>query len=269
MTLPPTSPSLPRISTSANAEIEHRLHGLIDWLVSRYSGGSKSLDILAPLGKKQKPFMYGLFPAVVRASEIERSISTKLGEVMQECAKSIAIGAGFESETEYTVAGTISQSALDHIRQLVRRGRASESGAAPDVAGEMQTINGLLATGGLFPHSVKMDLFVADRGDEYYFDLKTPSPNSDQPRDMKDRLMQARTLRRGHNVQAYAVFYYNPKGTLGSYTQGQSYLDYAKGEVLVGRDFWDFLAGSGTYEELLDIFSSVGAARLSDLQGIL
>ena len=31
-----------------------------------------------------------------------------------------------------------------------------------------------------------------------------------------------------------------------------------KEELLVGKEFWDFLGGDGTYEELLDCFEKVG-----------
>jgi hypothetical protein len=260
---------LPRLNPATKRAIEALLNELVDWLLDRYSSAATQLDVLATVGKKQKPFVVGLFPAVVKASQIERSLSTKLGDTMQECAKLVAVGAGFHAETEYVVKGTVSQPALDYIRQLVRRGRASSSGPGPDIRAEMTTLQGLLTTGGLFSHEVKMDLFVRDGTDEYFFDLKTPAPNSDQPRDMKDRLMQARVLRRGASVGAYAVFYYNPNGTAGPYTQGAAYLDYKGGEVLVGRTFWDLLGGSGTYEEVVKVFSDVGAKRAADLQPLL
>jgi hypothetical protein len=46
-------------------------------------------------------------------------------------------------------------------------------------------------------------------------------------------------------------------------------LDYKGGEVLVGRTFWDLLGGSGTYEEVVKVFSDVGAKRAADLQPLL
>jgi len=32
-------------------------------------------------------------------------------------------------------------------------------------------------------------------------------------------------------------------------------------EILVGKEFWDFLGGENTYEEILRIFKSVGEAK--------
>jgi type II restriction enzyme len=34
--------------------------------------------------------------------------------------------------------------------------------------------------------------------------------------------------------------------------------DLDKGEILVGEEFWNFVAGDNIYEELLDVFQEVG-----------
>ena len=34
--------------------------------------------------------------------------------------------------------------------------------------------------------------------------------------------------------------------------------DLEKGEILVGEDFWNFVASDNIYEELLDVFQEVG-----------
>jgi len=34
--------------------------------------------------------------------------------------------------------------------------------------------------------------------------------------------------------------------------------DLDKGEILVGEDFWNFVASDNIYEELLDVFQEVG-----------
>src|SRR5947209_1458380 len=101
---------------------------------------------------------------------------------------------------------------------------------------------------------VKIDVFVESDGQEYYFDLKTPSPNADQPHVLKAHLMTVRALRLPRDVDARAVFYYNPRGLVAPYNQGQVYLDYLHHEVLVGKAYWDFLGGPGTYEEVIQTF---------------
>jgi type II restriction enzyme len=34
--------------------------------------------------------------------------------------------------------------------------------------------------------------------------------------------------------------------------------DLEKGEILVGEEFWNFVAGEDIYEELLDVFQNAG-----------
>jgi type II restriction enzyme len=38
-----------------------------------------------------------------------------------------------------------------------------------------------------------------------------------------------------------------------------------KNEILVAEEFWDFLGGRNTYEELLDLFEKVGIALRPEL----
>jgi Type II restriction endonuclease, TdeIII len=260
--------TLPR---SVRAEIEGELNALIDNVLSKYSSGGKGrhFDPMAKSGKKQKPFMFGLFPDVVRPSEIERSLTSSMGNYLEEIAKHVAKGRGWNAETAYVVRGQIAPAVDEHIRRLVRKGRAREKPqTAPDVLAEMRAIQNI-NQGPKVAGEVEIDLYANDGTTEYYFDMKTPSPNSDQPRDMKDRLMRARALRLPRAVSAFAVFYYNPNGTKGSFTQGQSYLDYAGGEVLVGESFWNFIAGRDIYTDLVGVFQSVGRRRSAELKGLL
>ena len=38
-----------------------------------------------------------------------------------------------------------------------------------------------------------------------------------------------------------------------------------KNQILVGKEFWDFLGGEGTYETLLQIFEDVGIELKSEI----
>lgn len=39
-----------------------------------------------------------------------------------------------------------------------------------------------------------------------------------------------------------------------------NYMDF-ENQVIIGKDFWDLIGGSGTYEEVLDIYKEVGRSR--------
>jgi hypothetical protein len=270
MQLPPQTLTDSRIAKKGRAEILAIINGLVDSVVNQYGTKGPVVDnLFAPTGKKQKPFLLAMFPELIRASEVERSVSTKMGGVMQRTAGAIARSVGYKAECEYDVTGRVAPEVLTYIRKLVRPGKGKEkSSDAADLEAEIATIKSL-NNGPTIEHSVTIDLFVEADGEEFYFDLKTPSPNSDQPRDMKDRLMRARALRLPKDVTAQAVFYYNPQGLNGPYSNGRLYLDYARGEVLVGRQFWDKLAGPGTYEELVRLFEVVGQQRRTELLALL
>jgi len=36
-------------------------------------------------------------------------------------------------------------------------------------------------------------------------------------------------------------------------------------EILLGKEFWDFVGGEGSYEAILDVFREVGATRSEEL----
>ena len=267
MPLPPNPLGTPGLPASTTSDLREILNNLVDWIVKRVPPASDApYDLFSAAGTREKPFMYGLFPMIVRGSEIERSLSTKLGDVMRDAAVAIARGGGFEAYPEHRVSGRLGHQVLPYIRELVRKSRPGSE--RPNLREELATIRGLNRNQDT-DQAVTIDLFVATGDDEYYFDLKTPQPNSDQPRDMKDRLMQARALRMPKTVSAYAVFYYNPKGLAGAYTIGQKYLDYAGGEVLVGKAFWDFIGGDGAYAALVRLFAQVGSERRAELDALV
>jgi type II restriction enzyme len=41
--------------------------------------------------------------------------------------------------------------------------------------------------------------------------------------------------------------------------------DLENGEILVGEEFWNFVAGADVYEELLDVFQEVGDELRSEI----
>ena len=259
-----------RITEPARKAINEIVNGMFDNLIANHDPSSRPpLSPLARRGNKEKPFLYALFPALARASTIERSMSSSMGTTLENIAKEIALGVGLLAETQKEVAGSITPGVVGYIDQVTRPRRASDRQTVPpDINTEIDTVRNLNEQGARVAQRTTLDLLVQTHGTEYYFDLKTPQPNSEQPPAMKKRLLTAKALRLPTVVHAYAVFYYNPNGLDGSFNVGRAYLHYPD-EVLVGREFWDMLAGRGTYEDLINILDLIGNDRRSDLESLL
>lgn len=111
--------------------------------------------------------------------------------------------------------------------------------------------------------TVKADLFLEDsQGVQYFIDLKTAKPNISNFKDFKRTLLEwaGIALTNNPNLKIYTLIAipYNPyepepyerwtiKGMLDD-----------KNELLVGKEFWDFIGGDGAYEEILDCFEIAG-----------
>jgi len=94
------------------------------------------------------------------------------------------------------------------------------------------------------------------------FDLKTVKPNLSNFKDFKRTLLEWIAIylykHPDANVHSYLAIPYNPyepkpyeRWTL----KGMLDLD---NELKVGEEFWNFLAGKGAYQELLNCFERVG-----------
>ncbi len=111
----------------------------------------------------------------------------------------------------------------------------------------------------------RIDFFVeSNDGIEYYFDLKTAKPNAGEFKDFKRMLLEWVAIRGALDtkvrIRTLLAIPYNPyepepyqRWTL------QGMLDLTD-EILVAEEFWDFLGGQNTYEDLLAVFEKVGIA---------
>lgn len=111
--------------------------------------------------------------------------------------------------------------------------------------------------------SVKVDLFLVSKEDEVFmFDLKTVKPNKG------DFISYKRNM-----LEWLAVFFFqNPKAKVNTLIsipynpyEPKPYARWTmkgmldlKREVMVSDEFWDFLSGQGTYNDLLDCFEKAG-----------
>lgn len=111
--------------------------------------------------------------------------------------------------------------------------------------------------------TVKADLFLeTNEGEKYFFDLKTAKPNISNFKDFKRTLLEwagiVLTFDKNAKVNTLIAIPYNPYEP-NPYERWtiKGILDDKK-ELMVGKEFWDFLGGKNTYEDLLICFEKAG-----------
>lgn len=110
---------------------------------------------------------------------------------------------------------------------------------------------------------VKADLYLeTDSGEIYLFDIKTVKPNKSNFKDFKRTLLEwcAITLTNDPNCRInslIAIPYnsYEPQPYERWTMKGMLDLNH---ELKVAEEFWDFLGGDGSYQNLLKSFENVG-----------
>ncbi|MEW6408546.1 MAG: TdeIII family type II restriction endonuclease [Nitrospirota bacterium] len=133
-----------------------------------------------------------------------------------------------------------------------------------DKIGEVEQIRRKIKKGQakVDPDSI-VDLFVKFKDIENYFDITSVKPNMKEFVALKLKLLRWIALRlsqeRKAKVFTRLAIPYNPyhpepyeRWTL------KGLYDLENMEILVGEEFWNFVASGDIYEELLDIFQKVG-----------
>lgn len=193
-------------------------------------------------------------------SRFERSFSTSFGQrVIEEISKVTAISGGAsdacrQKETVITLDKSVDTAIVEHIQAL----RAAYK---PKWGETVEEMSRLYKSGKTVEHRIISDLWWYKDGINHYMSIKTVKPNIDQTAVAKQDLL--RLTMAEPNCKAYFGLYYNPYGEeRASYAHNppMGIFDFHNDDsVLIGRDYWDTLGGSGCYETVLDIAKEVGA----------
>jgi hypothetical protein len=192
-----------------------------------------------------------------------QSINTTFGvSLWEQVAVVLAEGVGNYAERQYKLLGEIDSATENFINEIHYKVRKGE--IAPDKMVEIGQIREKIKKGErkVDPDSV-VDLFVKIRGEENYFDITSAKPNMKEFVALKLKLLRWTGLRLSQEKNAKVftrlAIPYNPyhpepyeRWTL------KGLYDLENNEILVGREFWNFVATDNIYEELLDIFQEVG-----------
>ncbi|MHC1588793.1 MAG: TdeIII family type II restriction endonuclease [Methermicoccaceae archaeon] len=244
-------------------QIEQYLNGFLQGLVNKYDPKVVRDEVLQEAlfsdeKGEYKPFHAALIPPeLLRLQSFFRSFSTSLGQgVFEYIAKLVAEAnpRWRDVKANYAFKANASpavQSAVDTFLEDVisRRVPPFPTPAFPEPNSQ-------------FIKEVVVDLSFKSRdGDLYFIEIKSPKPNKDQTRRTKEKFLFL--LATYPNARAYYAFAYNPYGELKQsyrWSFTRQFFDLER-EVLMGKQFWDFVGGKDTYEAILNVFEKVGREK--------
>jgi type II restriction enzyme len=191
------------------------------------------------------------------------SLNTNFGtSVFEPVSKALGSYRFVESKTHVDAGNMISSDAQVAIQNIMDG--LETSSRLPNKQKEIETIRGVCVKGTMKKvKPTKVDLKIVDHdGTIYLTDIKTAKPNAGGFKEFKRTLLEwvAVTLAQNPDaqIQTFIAIPYNPyepKPYSRWTMRGMLDLNY---ELKVAEEFWDFLGGEGTYQELLDIFERVG-----------
>lgn len=191
------------------------------------------------------------------------SMNTTFGiSVWEQVAVVLIQGANDFADRQHKLLGEIDEETerlISHIHYKLRKGEI-----ASNQKSEVEQIKKKIKKGQakVDPDSV-VDLFANIKGVENYFDITSAKPNMKEFVALKLKLLRWTALRLSQDISVristrLAIPYnpYHPEAYERWTLRGL--YDLENREVLVGEDFWNFVASDNIYDELLDIFQEAG-----------
>lgn len=217
----------------------------------------------------KKPFHKSLLgEVVVKLSSFERSFSTSFGQkYVEEISKIIVSDQGLTTERQKAINAPIFQGANDEIESIIEslKSNKTKPNWTREVA-DVQAHNKGVTT----LRKVISDLWFKRDGIDHFVSIKTVKPNLDQTKTAKQDMLILKA--NDPKCMVYFALYYNPTGTTQkeyTYSIPNKYFDMKNDPcVLIGEGYWDFLGGTGTYGELLDIFDEVGKTTIDQVKNM-
>ena len=185
-----------------------------------------------------------------------QSIFEQIGEIIAKPNFAIAKAqySGFE--------GTVSDKAILAIEHIMKDLRTAKR----DANKKQETKEILSQPRNGKSVNSRVDLFLKDKkGREYYLELKTAKPNTSEFTAVKKKLLEWVAMA-GKDVSTLVCIPYNPYHPEPYERWTLKGLFDLNEEILVGQEFWDFLGGKGTFEELLEIFGEVGKQLYPEIE---
>ena len=248
------------LTKSQQTEIESVIRRVLANKMSRYKPESVEMPFHARLLGKDRLALYSFI----------HSLSTTFGvSIFEPVAKIIAEKNFSEVKLQFEAGKKIATGADAVIIGIMNRLGSVQ--ANPDHAAEFEAVRKAHNDGAAQTVKLpKVDVFLRDKnGAVCFIEMKTAKPNISSFADHKRTLLRwtAAFLRQEPQakVRAMIAIPYNPyapkpyqRWTLRGMLDMQN-------QLLVGEEFWDFLAGKAIYESLLDCFERVGCEMREEI----
>lgn len=236
------------LSKGQKDKISLLLERKIEDKLKRYARETSSMPFLTRLIQDSEK---------VAAYSFIHSIATTLGmSIYEDVSKIVAEETSKECFTKYDVGGVLSREQKSTIDDIVRKLRNGEKKVNHDQ--EVSQVLSVSAKDGKAQKEGRIaDFYMLRNGIEHYFEIKTVKPNIDVFTKSKAKLLEW-VARRRNQIKVFLAFPYNPyhPQPYERFTE-QGMLEREK-EFLIGKEYWDFLGGEDSFEELLELFDSVG-----------
>lgn len=213
---------------------------------------------------EHKPFFEAIFTKEqVLTHSIVHSFYTSFGtSIYEQLAKLLAEGTGYYAEKQYKLGGQIDQTTENVITKIHMDLRSKN--VKPDMKCELEEIKKTIKLGKsehIDPDKT-VDLYIKKpNGEEAFFDITSVKPNKKEFVELKRKLLRWTALRLSMDknariTTALAIPYnpYHPK----PYARWTKENMYDTNQLMIGKDFWNFVAGEDVYDEFLEIFKEVG-----------
>ena len=241
------------LSNGTKSNIKDRLVSKIREKLSNYDPETKYMPFHFRLFGRDR---YAMFSFI-------QSINTTFGiSVWEQVAEVLALGAGYQAERQHRLLGEINErtaTIISDIHYKLRSGEISSNNFE-----EVNLIRDSISEGDpkVDPDSV-VDFLVKRGDEENYFDITSAKPNMKEFSALKLKLLRWTALRLSQvsnaNVITRLAIPYNPyhPEPYQRWTLSGMY-DLGNDEILVGEEFWNFVANDEIYNELLDVFQEAG-----------
>lgn len=191
------------------------------------------------------------------------SLNTNFGTSIFEPVAVALATINFKTVNSQQIAGTQISSEAQRVIQRIMD-NLSTAASNPDKHREVEEIRAVCKDGEMIKvKPTKVDVKVVGHDESIFLiDIKTAKPNAGGFKEFKRTLLEwiAATLAENPlaNVHSAIAIPYNPyePQPYNRWTM-RGMLDL-QNELKVANEFWDFLGGQGSYQQLLDVFERIG-----------